>query len=235
MTEKVSELKVQKKTVCALVSGGLDSCILLDELSRTFSKISPLYIRTGLIWEDTELNWLKRYLKKISNPVFTPLTVLSLPMADVYGLHWGINGENTPDAQTSDEAVYLPGRNIILLSKASVFCRLNHIETIAMGVLKRNPFPDGSLSFLQKFGEILSMGLDGSLSVKAPFTAFSKEEILRRGAHLPLELTFSCIAPVDRNHCGNCNKCAERMKVFASLNQKDQTVYASRLTGTSHV
>lgn len=235
MTKKLSNLKAPKKTLCVLVSGGLDSCILLDELSRSFSKISPLYIRIGLVWENTELNWLKRYLKKIENPVFSPLTVLSLRMEDVYGLHWGINGKNTPDAQTSDEAVYLPGRNIILLSKASIFCRLNHIETIAIGVLKRNPFPDGSLSFLQKFGEILSMGLDGPLSVKAPFAGFSKEEILRRGIHLPLELTFSCIAPVNGNHCGVCNKCAERMKVFASLNQKDQTVYVSKLTGKSHV
>lgn len=235
MTKKLSDLKAPKKTLCVLVSGGLDSCILLDELSSTSSKISPLYIRIGLIWEDTELLWLKRYLKKSNNPVFAPLTVLSLLMADVYGLHWGINGENTPDAQTSDEAVYLPGRNIILLSKASIFCRLNRIETIAIGVLKRNPFPDGSLSFLQKFGEILSTGLDGPLSVEAPFSGFSKEEVFRKGAHLPLELTFSCIAPVDGNHCGVCNKCAERMKVFASLNKKDQTVYASKLTGKSHV
>ena len=191
--ENVSVLKIHNKTVCALVSGGLDSGILLDELSHTFSRIFPLYIRTGLQWEDTELYWLNLFLEKINSPVFAPLTVLSSPMADVYGVHWGINGENTPDAQTSDEAVYLPGRNIILLSKASVFCSQKQIETVALGVLKRNPFPDGSSSFLKKFGEILSMGLNKSFNVEAPFSECSKEEILKRGAHLPLELTISCI------------------------------------------
>ena len=30
------------------------------------------------------------------------------------------------------------------------------------------------------------------------------------GRGLPLELTFSCIAPVAGQHCGRCNKCAER-------------------------
>ena len=105
---------------------------------------------------------------------------------------------------------------------------MNQIETLAIGVLKGNPFPDGSVSFLKRFGEILSAGLDFPLEVIAPFSSLSKEAVLERGKKLPLDLTFSCIAPVEAHHCGECNKCAERMKVFAYLDQVDQTEYASK-------
>jgi len=200
----------------------------VDQLSQAYVKVHPLYIRTGLLWEDTELSWLKRFLEATVRAEVAPLSVVELSMADVYGSHWGIHGENIPDGQSPDEAVYLPGRNIILLSKAAVFCSMNQIETLAIGVLKGNPFPDGSLSFLKRFGEVLSVGLDFPFEVIAPFSKLSKEAVLERGKKLPLDLTFSCIAPVEGNHCGECNKCAERMKAFAYLNQVDQTEYVSK-------
>jgi 7-cyano-7-deazaguanine synthase len=46
------------------------------------------------------------------------------------------------------------------------------------------------------------------------------------GRDCPLELTFSCIAPVDDLHCGVCNKCAERQTAFRLVNRRDLTRYA---------
>ncbi|HEX9757699.1 MAG TPA: 7-cyano-7-deazaguanine synthase [Nitrospiria bacterium] len=232
--ENESRSTPQGNQVCVLISGGLDSCILVEQLRKAYAKVHPLYIRTGLLWEDTELSWLRRFLEATAQAAVAPLSVLDLPMADVYGSHWGINGQNIPDGQSPDESVYLPGRNIILLSKAAVFCSMNHIGTMAIGVLKGNPFPDGSLPFLKRFGEILSTGLNFSLEVIAPFSTLSKEGVLERGGDLPLHLTFSCISPVDGYHCGDCNKCAERIKGFAYLNQVDQTEYGSKSGRKSH-
>ena len=45
------------------------------------------------------------------------------------------------------------------------------------------------------------------------------------GAHQPLELTFSCLAPVGEIHCGRCNKCAERQAAFQAVGQPDRTSY----------
>ncbi|MBI1322835.1 7-cyano-7-deazaguanine synthase, partial [bacterium] len=42
----------------------------------------------------------------------------------------------------------------------------------------------------------------------------------------PLEHTFSCLSPVDGGHCGRCNKCAERQKVFRDAGIADLTSYA---------
>ena len=37
-----------QEAVCVLASGGLDSGVLLAELSRDFASVFPLYVRAGL-------------------------------------------------------------------------------------------------------------------------------------------------------------------------------------------
>ena len=49
------------------------------------------------------------------------LTVLEEPLRDIYDPHWSTGADDVPDAGTPDEAVYLPGRNVLLTVKASVF------------------------------------------------------------------------------------------------------------------
>jgi 7-cyano-7-deazaguanine synthase len=65
----------------------------------------------------------------------------------------------------------------------------------------------------------------GQLEIIRPFAHLRKESVMELGRHLPLELTFSCLAPVDGLHCGRCNKCAERRRAFAQLKLNDRTRY----------
>jgi 7-cyano-7-deazaguanine synthase len=51
--------------------------------------------------------------------------------------------------------------------------------------------------------------------------------VVRRGAHLPLELTWSCLRPAGGKHCGRCNKCRERQTAFAAAGVADRTGYAA--------
>ena len=44
--------------VAALVSGGLDSCVMLRDLAARGATVLPVYVRTGLLWEDAETYWL---------------------------------------------------------------------------------------------------------------------------------------------------------------------------------
>ena len=48
---------------------------------------------------------------------------------------------------TPDEDVYLPGRNIVLLGKAGVYCASAKIERLVLGTLAHNPFPDATPEF----------------------------------------------------------------------------------------
>jgi 7-cyano-7-deazaguanine synthase len=219
--------KNTKTDACVLVSGGLDSAVLLSELSRTHWRVFPVFVRHGLKWEGVELYWLRRFMRRLASARIQPLRIIELPMADVYDNHWSFTGQGVPHARTTDAAVYLPGRNLLLLSKTAVFCALNEIPVIALGPLDHNPFPDATPTFFRQFQQAASRALNHRLRVVTPFRRLTKSQVVRRGAYLPLHLTFSCIAPRGRVHCGRCNKCAERKRAFRQARIADPTHYAA--------
>jgi 7-cyano-7-deazaguanine synthase len=153
------------------------------------------------------------------------LIILDEPIADVYGAHWSTHGRDVPDAATTDAAVYLPGRNLLLTVKAAVWCRVHGIRALALGSLGSNPFPDSTPEFFQSLEGLLNQAMGGELRLIRPFNRLRKADVLSRGRDLPLHLTFSCINPIDGLHCGTCNKCAERKKGFRDACLLDRTVY----------
>ncbi len=235
---------MNNSSICVLVSGGLDSDVLLAESTARYRRVWPIYIRQGLAWEDAELYWLKRFLKKVvPGTTFGPgpnlkhrasldqvqisnLRVFSLPMNDVYGKHWSTGEISAPGRRSRDKAVYLPGRNLTLSVKAAVFCSMNRITDLAIGSLGHNPFPDASSSFFKTWGKALSKGLAHPIRISSPYRSLSKAQVIRRGRGLPLHLSFSCIAPKGLRHCGRCNKCAERRRAFKAAGVRDKTLYA---------
>jgi 7-cyano-7-deazaguanine synthase len=210
--------------LAVLVSGGLDSAVLLAEALRR-RPVCPLYVRCGLTWEPAELHHLRRFLDAIRTPALRPLTVLEMPVQDLYGAHWSLTGEGVPGAQTPDEAVYLPGRNLLLLSKAMLWCHLHGVAELALAPLEGNPFPDATPEFFAACEAVVNQAVGGRVSVRLPYRGLSKAAVLRRGRGLPLEWTFSCIRPAEGSHCGACNKCAERRRGFAAAGEPDPTEY----------
>jgi 7-cyano-7-deazaguanine synthase len=211
-----------------LVSGGLDSAILCVDLLNHAPRVVPIYIRSGLRWEEAEIAALGRFLHEVNDGRIARPVVLEEPVADVYGAHWSTIGEGTPGADTADEAVYLPGRNLLLTVKAAVWCRLRRIPELALGSLGSNPFPDSTPEFFGKLEGLLNQAMGGGLRLIRPFGTLHKAGVLARGRHLPLHLTFSCIDPIDGQHCGRCNKCAERKKGFREAGMTDRTTYATQ-------
>ncbi len=210
-----------------LASGGLDSAILVAHLMDEGREVTPIYVRFGLAWEDVEIRHLERFLDSLPAGEAKSLVVLDLPIADVYGAHWSVTGQDVPDDRSPDEAVYLPGRNLLLLAKSSVWCALNGIPTIALGTLAANPFPDADREFFAGFSAVAGRALGCPFEVATPFAGRKKHEVLEIGRGLALDLTFSCIAPRSEHHCGRCNKCAERKLAFGELDIPDTTEYAS--------
>ncbi len=219
----------EQKTVAVLTSGGADSAVLCVKLLESFQCVFPLYVRFGLRWEGAELEHLRSFLESSRRQGLMPLAVLEEPMASVYGTHWSTTGGYVPNGDSADEAVYLPGRNLMLISKASVWCALRSIGSLALGTLAANPFEDASLEFDATMQQAVSLALGQSISLLRPYRSLDKSEVLRAGADLPLELTFSCIDPQDGAHCGSCNKCAERSRAFRAAGIVDKTLYRSTL------
>jgi 7-cyano-7-deazaguanine synthase len=216
-------------TVGVLFSGGLDSSILVAHLMRLGESVQPLYVAGGLVWEEAELAAARALLARLAGPRLAPLVVLDLPMTDLYGHHWSTGGGHTPDGTTPDEAVYLPGRNPLLLVKSRLWCQLNGVGRLALGTLKNNPFADATAEFFAHFAAAFDGAMSGSVALERPFACYTKQMVMRLGAGVPLELTLSCLAPSDGQHCGRCNKCHERQEVFAGAAVTDPTRYASAI------
>jgi 7-cyano-7-deazaguanine synthase len=216
----------QPTELAVLFSGGLDSAVLLGEGARKHAAVHPLYVRGGLFWEPDELEFVRRFLAAVRAPALRPLILLDAPLADVYGEHWSVRGRGVPGPNTPDAAVYLPGRNVFLLGKAMVWCHLRGVPAVALGTLSANPFPDATAEFVAGLERVVNEAVGGAVRVLRPYAGLVKADVLRRGKDLPLELTLSCLRPVDGRHCGRCNKCQERRQAFTAAGLEDRTAYA---------
>ena len=214
--------------VAVLASGGLDSAVLTAEYLGERRVVQPLYVRFGLAWEETEETHLRRFLDTLQSSGLRPLVTLALPVADTYGAHWSLSADDVPDADSPDEAVYLPGRNLLLLAKSSIWCALHGYPTIALGTLKGNPFADSSREFFGDVESLVQTAVGHRLEIATPFSELDKAHVLELGRHLQLQHTFSCINPTAGVHCGRCNKCAERQRAFEEASIDDVTTYANR-------
>lgn len=203
-----------------LASGGVDSTVLLAEELHAGHVVTPIHVRSGFAWEDAEDRVLRRLL---TCPPFLgatrPLVSLSAPVHDVYPAdHWAITG-TPPGLQSPDAAVYLEGRNLLLIAKAAVWCREHDVSRLVIASLAGNPFPDATTEFFQAVSQTVSIGLAQPIEVAAPFLRMTKTEVVRRGHTLgvPLELTLSCMNPgPGDSHCRACSKCRERRDALSS-------------------
>jgi len=159
-----------------------------------------------------------------------PAAELSFTVRDLYApTHWAIRGE-PPAFDTPDEDVYLTGRNVVLLSKAAIYCAQHDISSIVIGPLAGNPFPDATPAFFAAMGQALSLGLAHPLEIETPFLTLAKHEVIALGVRLgvPFDLTLSCMQPRDGEHCGRCSKCRERRDAFRAAGIADPTPYSAQ-------
>ena len=212
--------------LAVLCSGGLDSAILLAESLSQYQDVYPIYVRMGLQWEAIEFEYLEQFLAEIRADSLRMVKVIDLPIRDIYGAHWSTTGDSIPDDQSPDEAVYLPGRNVLLLAKAIIWCHIMEIPALALAPLASNPFPDATDEFFAIYGHAVNMAIQGSVKIIRPFAHLSKIQVLQRAVGMPLRYTFSCINPIKNRHCGRCNKCAERQNAFTQAGLDDPTDYA---------
>lgn len=212
--------------VAVLASGGLDSAILLADLARS-AEVHPLYVSAGLVWERDERDALGRFVEALASPSVRPVVELTAQVEPLIGpTHWSVAGRGIPGAGEPDEASFIPGRNVLLLSYAAIWCSTHDVGRIAIGSLGGNPFPDATPEFFDAFARSLSLGLGHRLSIEAPFRHRKKSTLIAEHADLPLELTLTCADPQRGAHCGACSKCVERHVAFLAAGVPDRTRYA---------
>jgi 7-cyano-7-deazaguanine synthase len=211
-----------------LLSGGLDSVVMMALELAEGREIWPIQVLAGLAWEAAETAAIERVMH--SEPFVErvqPVTTLQFDMRDVYApSHWAVRG-NARAYLDADETVYLEGRNITLIAKAAIFCAGQGIGRLVLGPLAGNPFPDASPAFFEAMARAMSIGLAHPITVAAPLSHLHKGAVIRLGRDLGVhfEDTLSCNGPVETRHCGRCNKCRERREAFRDAAVIDPTDY----------
>ena len=223
----VTNGKKNAQPAAVLFSAGLDSAVMLAQ-AAAIGRAYPIYVRAGRAWEAEESAAAARLL---ASPPFAgsvePVVTLTVDMRDVYPPHhWAVRGE-APAFDTPDEDVYIDGRNVVLLAKASVYAARARLPRMLLGPLSGNPFPDATPAFFEAMARALSLGLDSPMTIETPLVTINKAGVIRLGASLgvPFELTLSCMQPRDGLHCGRCSKCRERRDGFLEAGIADPTRY----------
>ena len=88
---------------------------------------------------------------------------------------------SVPAAAEPEDSVFLPGRNILLIGLAAVWCSTHDVSYIAIGSLGGNPFPDATDAFFANYENALNLGLEGKLCLVRPYAHLTKTEVIQRG------------------------------------------------------
>ena len=211
--------------VCLLMSAGINSVALLDYYAKNANHIYPIYIHSGFRWEESELYWLKKFLRSLRLSNIETLTVLHLPMRDTYGVHWSITGVKVPGSKAKSHEIFLPGRSMVLVCKGFLYAAMNRTSTVAVGTDKTYTFEDGQQSFYRQCESLFSKSCGTDIKIATPFMDKGKEELMYEAREMGFEYSFSCVSPKGHQHCSECFKCSERKRTFARAGVTDKTLY----------
>jgi 7-cyano-7-deazaguanine synthase len=204
-----------KPTAVLLASGGLDSTTLAFWLRSQGIGFVPLFVNYGQHCAATELERLTELLPSVE---FGPAKIVNI--SDVYaGCKSLLIAEpNLWEDDVSADAMYLPYRNLLLLSVGAAFAQANGLNEVYAAFINSNHAKeiDCSAQFFERLGEMLSDY--GTVQVKMPFRDFSKRKVAEIGLSLdaPIARTFSCQAS-SQVPCGACPNCVDRLEALENL------------------
>ena len=227
-----------RKPAVALVSGGMDSAVVLAIAREAGFDVHALSVRYGQR-HTSELDAADRVSHALGAVAHKTVTV-DLRSIGGSALTDDIAVPTDDDGHVIGQGIpstYVPARNTIMLSVAlgwaevlgstDLFCGVNAVDY--------SGYPDCRPAFIDGFEALANLatkaGVEGSrFRVHAPLMRMSKADIAREGLRLGVDFaqTVSCYqADVDGRACGHCDACRLRAQGFAEAGIIDPTRYAS--------
>ncbi len=213
-----------------LCSGGLDSTVLLHEVSRSHSVLAGLSFDYGSKHNARELPFAAAHCRALG---IRHETVELGFMDRLFSSTLLRSGGAVPDGYYTEEtmkATVVPFRNGILLSVAAGFAESVGAEAVMIGAHAGDHviYPDCREPFMEAMAGALKLGTDAGVDLLRPFIAVDKSGIVQRGAEMGVDFsqTWSCYKGGER-HCGACGTCVERREAFFLSGVDDPTEYES--------
>lgn len=212
------------KVVCIL-SGGLDSSVLLHQLVDDDCKVLAINFKYGQT-HSKETDYAFKQCKATNTPIY--VVPLELPF---YGTSLMGSGEipNGHYAEESMRKTIVPNRNAIFLAIAWGVAMDIGADAVATAVHSGDHYiyPDCRPKFINKMEDGFREGSEGTdIRILTPFIGGPKSEIVRVGNKLGVDFgeTWSCYKGREV-HCGKCGTCNERIEAFQLAGVKDPTIY----------
>jgi 7-cyano-7-deazaguanine synthase len=220
-----------------LLSGGLDSSVLLHYIAKTLGRrpLHALSFRYGQK-HSVELEMAGRQaraVEAVKEHLVVDLESFATLAAGASTLVDG--GGETPDlAILSDEArrqppTYVPNRNMILLALAAAAAEARGAAEVYYGAQAQDEYGywDCTADFLERINHLLGLNRVKPVRILAPFVAMRKADEVRLALELGVDLaaTWSCYRGGEV-HCGTCPTCVERHAAFREAGVADPTRYA---------
>jgi 7-cyano-7-deazaguanine synthase len=195
-----------------MASGGLDSTVLAYKLLSEGKNIIPLFINYGQHFHKTEE---ERFLEVLP-PKFIK-NYQKIDVSDVFKNSHSIMVKkiDLTKEKATDNDVFLPYRNMYLLSSAIAFASSISVKDVYSAFINSNHAKeiDATSNFLDYISNYFQT--IGDVKLHMPLRNMTKTEVLKLGINLasPVERTFSCQV-YEHVHCGACANCVDRQNAF---------------------
>ena len=203
------------KRVILLASGGLDSTTMAYWLLDKGIDFIPLFIKYGQHCVDTELETLKSVLPKT---YLNKIEIIDISSVYKYSSSKFINEVNLWEDPITADDLYIPYRNILILTLAASFAQSLNIKEVYSAFINSNHAKeiDCSKEFFSRMEMML--GEYGAIKIKMPFLEMTKFEVAQIGIKVkaPIGKTFSCQASSEIP-CGACPNCVDRLEALNNL------------------
>ena len=224
--------EAKKKRAVVLVSGGMDSAVVLAIAREQGFEPYALSVRYGQR-HTSELDAADRVSNALGAAAHKTVVV---DLRSIGGSALTDDIDVPESGGPGIPVTYVPARNTIMLSlalgwaevlgAADLFCGVNAVDY--------SGYPDCRPEFIAAFDKLANVatkaGVEGAgLRVHAPLLHLSKADIVREGLRLGVDFaqTVSCYqADAEGRACGHCDACRLRAEGFIAAGVPDPTRYA---------
>jgi 7-cyano-7-deazaguanine synthase len=215
--------------IVAIVSGGIDSTVLLHYLSKVSgSEVAALVFDYGqrhrreIGYALNQCDDLEVDRRVVPLPWMTSFRSSSITNTGLQTPHIvEVLGHPQP-------ITYVPFRNLLFLTIACQFAEDLDYNAVAYGAQLHDMYGywDTTALFVNAFDKILCLNRMHPIKLLTPLIGNKKADNIKLGRTLDIDFvgTYSCYEGREL-HCGVCATCAERKKGFQDAGVPDPTTY----------
>lgn len=210
---------MMKKIAVVVFSGGQDSTTCLIHALPVYDEVHCITFDYGQR-HHAEIETAQRLSKQLGATVhkvldaslLNELAISSLTRDNIPVPTVNSSGESLP-------STFVPGRNILFLTLASIYAYQVKAETVITGVCETDfsGYPDCRDEFVKALNKALALGMEYRLRLETPLMWLNKAETWALADYhnrldLIREQTLTCYNGVIGSGCANCDACNLRAK-----------------------